>query len=709
MKRAGRQLTLDIRGSLKNTRISSNPLVVVDELLANSIDAFQIRQSGEAADVPLQIQLSIKTTQADLLGNDYGLEIVCKDNGCGLGPEQLKAFLTKDTSYKDDLSIPGIGKCKGTGRVQFFHHFSAISISSTYRTEEGLFQIDLDEVKDRKVIEEEDFKVGERGAGEVGTQIRLTAVSPKVREKLLTATDVHRLLPANQIKLHVLFNLLQRFVSLKESLGEFLIEFRSDLGGAVTTANLQPSDIPEHTSKSTIVAKHINGEDSVSADFSITHYKLPADRYDLPMNIIGLCAKAAIVKLITSRYLKTKTLQNNPIEGYFHIILVEADLLDDGVNEQRDGFDKIPESDGSADLFDGIQITFDDIYSVLDEKVQELIAPPDWSREKIVADVAQDYGVSEEMLSYSKTRVNFGDTPIELAKRALTNLQVKVVDETSSLMMMRDAIKKLEPDSEDFRRKINDLSWEYAASLKTIDMANLSQLVVRRANLIDVLDMAVNEGLSVQSSLPDGKRRRNEALIHNIFFPMRKDSEEVSDHDVWLLSEEYHYYDYIASDKPLSQIKWAGSENLFEADIDVEVSKMLAKIADENGGGRPDLALFHEEGSAVIVEFKAPGVSLDEHVGDLTEYATLLAAKSNGKLKKFYGYLIGDTVNPVRLQSYNKLPGASGFFNTSNIREPDTQVAIGQLYSELIFYKDVVERSRKRIGVYRERLKLPKN
>jgi hypothetical protein len=341
--------------------------------------------------------------------------------------------------------------------------------------------------------------------------------------------------------------------------------------------------------------------------------------------------------------------------------------------------------------------------------VQELITPPDWSREKIVADVAHDYGVSEEMLSHSKTRVNFGDTPIEVAKRALTNLQVKVVDETSSLMAMRDAIKNLEPDSDDFRRKIDDLSWEYAASLKTIDMANLSQLVVRRANLIDVLDMAVNEGLSVQSSLPDGKRRRNEALIHNIFFPMRKDSDEVSDHDVWLLSEEYHYYDYIASDKPLSQIKWDGGQNLFDADIDEEVSKMLAKISDENSAGRPDIALFHEEGSVVIVEFKSPGVSLDEHVGDLTEYATMLAAKSNGRLKKFYGYLIGDTVNPIRLQGYNKLPGANGFFNTSDIKEPTSQVAIGQLYSELIFYKDVVDRSRKRIDVYRERLKLPKN
>ena len=137
MTRAGHHLTLDIRGSLKNTRISSNTLVVVDELLANSIDAFLIRQSADAAAGALRIRLDVKVSQADLLGEDYDLEIECEDNGSGLGPEQLKAFLTKDTSYKDDLSIPGIGKCKGTGRVQFFHHFTAISISSIYRTEIG--------------------------------------------------------------------------------------------------------------------------------------------------------------------------------------------------------------------------------------------------------------------------------------------------------------------------------------------------------------------------------------------------------------------------------------------------------------------------------------------------------------------------------------------------------------------------------------------
>ncbi len=177
-------MTLDIRGSLKNTRISKNPLLVADEMLANSIDAFPIRRKDATDAVALSVKLQVNASKADLLGEEYGLEIVCEDNGCGLGPEQLKAFLTKDTSNKDDLNVPGIGKCKGTGRVQSFHHFSAVSLSSVYRDGDELKHISLPLVRDRKTIEETDFTIKPCKAGEVGTQIRLSHVVPKLRESI---------------------------------------------------------------------------------------------------------------------------------------------------------------------------------------------------------------------------------------------------------------------------------------------------------------------------------------------------------------------------------------------------------------------------------------------------------------------------------------------------------------------------------------------
>lgn len=97
---------------------------------------------------------------------------------------------------------------------------------------------------------------------------------------------------------------------------------------------------------------------------------------------------------------------------------------------------------------------------------------------------------------------------------------------------------------------------------------------------------------------------------------------------------------------------------------------------------------------------------MEDHVGDLMEYAQLLAAKSGGKLKRFYGYLIGDTLNPLRLSGYTRFPSAKGYFNSVAIVEPDTQRALGGLYSEILFYDDVVDRANKRIEIYRKRLNM---
>lgn len=701
-------MTLDIRGSLKNTRKSKNALVVVDELMANSIDAFLIRRATAKDDLSLEIEFAVKAKKSDLLGQEYELEIECADNGCGLGPDQRKAFLTKDTSYKDDLNIPGIGNCKGAGRVQFFHHFSRLSLSSIFSENDEQFSVHLPAEDYRREIEDTNFEIERRDGGKIGTSVRLSGVLPKVRETLFTVQFVQERFKAEALKQYVLFSALQRFVSLKDVLGNFRIDFVSELDGVESRASLSASDIPERTSVNSLDVVHVEGDQTIHAQLTITHYKLDESKYPLPKNVVGLCAKSAIVEDITKRYLRSKSIENNAIQGCYHIILVEGSLFDEGVNEQRDGFDKIPQENGNIDLFDGSQVSFEDIYDKLDDKVQGLLTPPDWSREKIVSEVGKDFGVSEEMLSHSNTRVTFGDTPTSVAKRALKNLQDKVVDETASLLSMKEAIAQLEPDSDDFRRKVDDLSWQFTASLKTVDMANLSQLVVRRANMIEILAMAVKGLLKVQTDLQPGERRKNEALIHNIFFPMRKDSHEISgrDHDVWLLSEEYSYYEYIASDKLLSQIKLR-DEMLFEEGIDERVDEFLGRMSETNKAVRPDIALFHEEGAVVIVEFKAPGVSLDNHYMDLVEYATLLAAKSKGKLRKFYGYLIGDKINTARLGNYKPLPGAKGWFDTIDIREPETQVGIGQLYSELLYYDDVVERSRKRIGVYRERLKLP--
>lgn len=82
----------------------------------------------------------------------------------------------------------------------------------------------------------------------------------------------------------------------------------------------------------------------------------------------------------------------------------------------------------------------------------------------------------------------------------------------------------------------------------------------------------------------------------------------------------------------------------------------------------------------------------------------MLTAKSKGKIKKVYGYLLGTHVNPNRIVSYKQFPNGRGWFDTQEIREHSTGVRLGELYSEILFYEDLVDRASKRLDVYKSRL-----
>jgi hypothetical protein len=409
------------------------------------------------------------------------------------------------------------------------------------------------------------------------------------------------------------------------------------------------------------------------------------------------------VKDITHRYLRTRSEQNNPVGGFHHIVLIESDYLDQHVNEQRDDFENIPAEIPSNDLFSSEKLSYAAIYDEIDPVIHDMVAPASWNKEEVIQEITDQFGISEGMLQDTSTRIVYGESAKSVADRVLKKYQERIVNETEEIFDLKEEVFKAEPDSEKFRQKINELAWKYTASLKNFDMANLSQLIVRRAAIVQILDLACGKNLAMQT-VEEGRRRKDERIIHSIFFPMRKDNTEVADHDVWLLSEEYHYYDYIASDVPLAKILWEDGNAMFEHDIDEEFQSLLAKRTEENGGKRPDIALFNKEGSAIIVEFKAPGVSMDEHIGDLSEYAHLLASKSKGKLKKFYGYLIGDTVNPLRLAGWVRFPTGKGWFQTHPLQDPGTGQQLGETYFEILHFSDVIDRAKKRIGVYQNKL-----
>jgi hypothetical protein len=705
-------MTLDIRGGLKNTKLNPSPYVVFDELLSNAIDSYLMRRSREPQCEPFRASFTIKLHNRDLTGEHEDMGISCADNGAGMGDDERKAFVTKDTSFKDDLGIAGIGKCRGTGRIQFLHYFSKLALDSKFQSGGKTFRRTLLVDETVKEIEEQTFKTQEVDASESGTLVSLDGLKSDVYARLFQNRNLRIEFSAAAVKRHLMIASLHRLVSLQEYLGEFVISVISIAkaqGGreAVETDEIRRSDLPEVTATMSVdVSIQTDAQGLQKTErFTLSHYKLDENDYDLPKNVVALCAKSSPVLDVTKEYLRPVSVENNAIDEFYHLILIEGEFLDNTVNDLRDGF-RIPDKKETSDLLLAGVLSLEEITDAIEPTVLDWLKPPDFDREEIVRRATEKYGVTAAMIADTAIRIHPGDTEEKVTKRVLSVYQDRVIADTSKMIDLKREITDASPHSPDFRDKINELAWRYVASLKTIDMANLSQLVVRRAAIIEVLGLAIEKELQIQKDLSDGERRKDEKIIHSIFFPMGKDTLDTKDHDIWLLNEEYQYYEYIASDKPLASIQWGDGEPLFEPDVDAELARILQANAEDNSAKRPDIAIFCKEGAAIIVEFKAPNVSLDDHVGDLMEYSQLLAAKSRGRLKRFYGYLIGTSVNPNRILGFTPFPSGNGWFSTVEVKEHTTGRRLGELYCELLFFRDVYEKANKRLQVYKDRLNL---
>ncbi|MFM2344683.1 MAG: hypothetical protein RLZZ210_1294 [Pseudomonadota bacterium] len=696
-------MNLDIQGGLKNTLISKNIFVIFEELFSNAIDSYLIRKSKENVS-NLSITFTIHFTNNHKTideNSNYNINISCKDNGAGFENEQIKAFLTKDTTYKDYLDISGVGKCKGAGRIQFFHYFNNIEIDSIFKEENNFFSRKLYISTNSREISENDFT---KTPCNIELDDMYTNITLK-KLKYIDSINIRESFSAKSVKKHIYITFLQRMVLLKEIVGDFKISFEEiEDDDLKAIEEIKASDIPIPHSKKDIelICKHNNKSNFT---LKVTRYSLESNIFNDITHEVALCANSA--KVISSiNYFLNERDRKISIYNKFELFIIESDFLDQKVNVQRDNFIIPKECSPNFDLIDN-NFSLEDILQSVEDYISEILVPTHFDKNALIKSTEKKFGISKSMLDEANIKIQYSDTEENIAKRVLKKYQEDIIGDTSSIIDMEQKLIELNPTTEDFRNKLNDLSWRYTSAIKKMDMANLSQLIVRRNSIIKVLKHSIDATLNCQKDLEDSKKKQNEKIIHNVFFPTGKHSDNQVDHDIWILNEEYHYFKYISSDISLASIPWDKNENLFAEDIDESLKNLFEKNNKEHNKKRPDIAIFNQEGSAIIIEFKAPGVELQEHIPDLAQYSRLLAAKSNGKLKKFYGYLIGTTLNESRMiPGYNRFPSGLGYFNTGHLSDPQTGKSYGELYTEILFYEQFIEKAENRLKIYKDKLNI---
>ena len=242
--------------------------------------------------------------------------------------------------------------------------------------------------------------------------------------------------------------------------------------------------------------------------------------------------------------------------------------------------------------------------------------------------------------------------------------------------------------------KINENLYE-----KILDVGNakLSEYILHRKNILDLLELHLKK--------KDGQYSTEE-VIHNLIFPLRKTSNEISleEHNLWVIDDKLSFHDYLASDKTFKSIERTESKSTKETDLLIFNKPHLLSDDDK------------PYSSIVIVEFKRPMrkdyTETENPINQVTTYAREII--SNKALDKdgrqfdikdktpIYAYIVCDLTTNMRKfaedHNFTVLPDGNGYFNFNRNYS---------LYIEIISFDKLLSDSKKRNKVLFEKLNLP--
>lgn len=204
------------------------------------------------------------------------------------------------------MTISGIGKCKGSGRIQFFHCFGAMTIDSTFRKGDEVVQRQMAYAEPQKQIESDDFAESPGDTAAIGTTIKLDGFKETARARFGPNVVLSTQFSAPTLKKQMLLAFLQRLVGLASRLGDFEISFSTrHWAGGEQTEVLRRPDLPEVTTERVV---EVEERDPITVEglgtfqsFKLSHYQLDAASFGLPRNAIAFCAKSSPVRDVTRR------------------------------------------------------------------------------------------------------------------------------------------------------------------------------------------------------------------------------------------------------------------------------------------------------------------------------------------------------------------------------------------------------------------------
>ncbi|WP_278368947.1 hypothetical protein, partial [Pseudoalteromonas lipolytica] len=422
-------------------------------------------------------------------------------------------------------------------------------------------------------------------------------------------------------------------------------------------------------------------------------FTFPANEVDI--HGAFLCSKDIPVEEIKNPILR----KSNGHQGTRMVTAFYGDYLDkpDNVNHSVDAFE-IPNKSDVKELSNGLfgeesRVYLDDIKEQANIQLKSIykeIEQAQENAERKVMSLAKQLGISHHIAVSVKKSVKLTDDDDSIVKSLHIEEAKYVASKSNEARKVIEQLNHMDPTSPTYQSDLEEKSSELSALVDAQNKEELSKYVVRRELVANLLDRVLNQKLAVQTEpLPDGKKRRDkEGFIHDLIFKRKSDGNL---NDLWILDEEFVHFDG-CSDVPLNEIQSESGEFLLKDIPEEEIAKLQLKITK-----RPDIFIYASEGKCVLIEFKAPDVTLTDYMHQTPNYCTLIANYSVHKIEKFYCYLIGESYSKIDVPAeYEETVNGSWLREKIRIIHPETRERIAWAQQEIIKLSDIAARAHRR-------------
>lgn len=567
-------LTTSLAGRVRNTTLpKTHALLPLFEAVVNGIQSIDARHPEEPGRGRLIVRIHRDQQGAfDIGASSPGrtpLEPITgfsiQDDGIGFTPENMSSFETLDSDYKASIG------CRGVGRLLWLKAFDRVEIRSAYYDETGGLQSRQFKFSVAREVEQDSAPDSFSDAGsEVvldGFKKEFQQSAPKMVEAIAREMFEHCiwyfLRPGGAPDVYVADD--DESVRLRDYLKE-LEHSETTSSILVKGRRFEMLNLRLRTSARNAAPRlHWCAANRVVRDENISG-KVP-----------GLYGR----------------LTDGGTDEFTYVCYLTSNFLDEHVRSDRTDFD-LPERIPGDDLVG--EPSLDDIRRGVFQEVARLLANPlanaqQAGKERVhqfVTTKAPKYRPLIKHIEAAGITVDPGikDQDLELElHRHMQKIEAEVLTEGQAVFAQSSGDKP-----EGYEERLA----KYLETVKEFNQSDLANYVFRRRTTLDILEKLIQ-------SNGEGRYAREDS-IHELLFPMRKDSNEVGADasNLWILDERLVFHDYLASDKTFKSIAIAEDDSTNRPDV------LATRVIG------PDAAVLAAEGkkmplqSIVVVELKRP-------------------------------------------------------------------------------------------------------